>query len=348
MNGRARLATIGPMHVLGILGGLILVSAPWSVPLVVDDFWVNVLAEILIWSLFATSVNILFGYTGLLSFGQALYFGVGAYGVALGIDMLDLSFWPAFLLGIFAGTLTAAVAGIFAVRLTWHYFAIITVVFSLIFYFWAVGWKDVTGGDDGLPFSVPPLIEMEGLELTVFDLDVQYYFILAIVAACHWLLHVILRSPLGYAFLAVRENDSRASLIGLSPYQVRYISFVLAGFYAGTAGALFAVFSRYAAAGNLFWTVSGEGVIWTIVGGAGTLVGPGIGAALLIVLREELSVYWEHHLLIVGVLVIVFVTFMPQGIMGLLRRHLAGPGSARESAAGPPPAPAGQKEESDS
>lgn len=324
MNSPARPAAIGPMHVLGILGTLFLLSAPWSLPLVVNEFWVTVLAEILIWSLFATSVNILFGYTGLLSFGQALYFGMGAYGVALGIDMFGLSFWPAFLLGLVAGTLTAVIAGILAVRLTWHYFAIITIVFSLIFYFWAVGWKDVTGGDDGLPFSVPPVFKAGGLELTVLDLTFQYYFILVIVGACYWLLRVILKSPLGFAFMAVRENDSRASLIGLNPYQIRYISFVLAGFYAGMAGVLFAVFSRYASAGNLFWTVSGEGVIWTIIGGAGTLIGPGIGAALLIVIREELSVYWEHYLLIVGALVIVVVTFMPQGVMGLLQRRLGG------------------------
>lgn len=320
--------TLGVLDALGIALALVLLSAPWSLPLVVNDFWVLVLTEILIWSLFATSVNLLFGYVGLLSFGQALYFGMGAYGVALGVSAFGLGFWPACLLGVVVATATAALAGIFAVRLTWHYFAIITVVFSLIFYFVAVGWKAVTGGDDGLNFTLPPVVKAAGIELSLLDTDFQYYFVLVVVGLCFALLRAVLASPLGYAFLAVRENDTRADLIGLNPYLIRYVAFVFAGFFAGVAGVLFALFSRYASAQYMFWTVSGEGVIWTIVGGAGTLIGPAIGTALLIVLREELSVYWEHHLLLVGVIVIAVVTFAPKGVMGLLeglrRRPLRG------------------------
>ena len=116
----------------------------------------------MIWSLFAASVNLLFGYVGLLSFGQALYFGFGMYGVAIGVATLGLSFWPAFGLGVFASVAIALVSGIFAVRLTWHDFAIITVVFSLIFYFFAVSVKPLTGGDDGINFSLPPAISIGG------------------------------------------------------------------------------------------------------------------------------------------------------------------------------------------
>ena len=174
MNAFTHLISINRRQALGVVGVLFLLSAPWSLPLVVDAFWVTVLAEIFIWSLFATSVNLLLGYTGLLSFGQAVYFGMGAYGMSLGVDLLGLSFWPAFFFGIFVGTLSAAIAGIFAVRLTWHYFAIITVVFSLIFYFVAVGWTELTGGDDGRPFSVPPVLKVADFELTVFDLTFQY------------------------------------------------------------------------------------------------------------------------------------------------------------------------------
>lgn len=328
MNAFTHPISINRRQVLGVVGVLFLLSAPWSLPLVVSDFWVTVLAEILIWSLFASSVNLLLGYTGLLSFGQALYFGMGAYGMALGVDILGLSFWPAFFLGIFVGTLSAAIAGIFAARLTWHYFAIITIVFSLIVYFVAVGWTDLTGGDDGLPFSVPPVLKVGDFEFTVFDLTFQYYFILAIVGICYFLLYAVLKSPLGYAFVAVRENDTRASLIGLSPYKIRYISFVLAGFLACVAGVLFAVFARYASAQYLFWTVSGEAVLWTVVGGVGTLFGPVIGTGLLIIVREELSVYWDHYLIIIGVIVILIVTFAPQGIMGLLEKWLGASRSA--------------------
>ena len=313
----------GPLAAAGLAAFAFLLAAPWVVPLLLNDFWVNVTAELMIWSLFAASVNLLFGYTGLLSFGQALYFGIGAYGVAFGFEYFDMPFWPAFVLGVTLGTAAAAVAGVFAVRLTWHYFAIITVVFSLIVYFMAVGTKELTGGDDGMPISVPPVLVLGGLELSLLDLTFQYYFIMLVVGLGYLLMWRVLRSPMGRAFVAVRENDVRARLVGLSPYRVRYVSFVLSGFLASVAGVLFCLFARYATAQYLFWTVSGEGVVWTIVGGAGTLFGPAVGTALLILLREELSAYWEHYLLIVGVIVILVVAFAPQGIMGIVNDRLA-------------------------
>ena len=139
--------------------GAFLVAVPWLIPVLLNKFWVSVIAEIMIWALFAASVNLLFGYVGLLSFGQALYFGFGMYGVAIGVATLGLSFWPAFGLGIAASVAIALVSGIFAVRLTWHYFAIITVVFSLIFHFFAVSVKPVTGGDDGI---MAPRLQTKG------------------------------------------------------------------------------------------------------------------------------------------------------------------------------------------
>ncbi len=312
-----------------------LLAAPWLLPRFVSAFWVNIMAEIMIWGLFASSVNLLLGYTGLLSFGQSLYFGFGAYGVAFAIGKFGLGVFPAFFIGVAVATAVAAVAGFFAVRLTWHYFAIITVVFSLIFYLVAVGWKTVTGGDDGMSFSLPVIAKIGDTELTLLDPTFQYFFILAIVAACFLLQYILLRSPLGVAFTAVRDNAVRAGLIGLNPYLIRLASFIISGFLAGVAGSLFALFSRYASAQYMYWTVSGEAVIWTIVGGTGTLFGPMIGAALLILMREELSTYWEHYLILVGVIVILVVTFAPKGIVGGIKalraaRHAA----AAEASAG--------------
>ncbi len=146
-----------------------LLTVPWSIPLLLNPFWVSVIAEILIWSLFAASANLLFGYVGLLSFGQALFFGFGMYGVGIGIDHFGLSFWPAFGLGIVAAMAMAFVSGILAVRLTWHYFAIITVVFSLIFYFLAVSTKSVTGGDDGINFALPPTFSFGTVQYSFAD-----------------------------------------------------------------------------------------------------------------------------------------------------------------------------------
>jgi len=295
----------------------LLVAAPWLLPALGYDYWLDILAEIIIWSLFAASVNLLFGYVGLLSFGQALFFGMGMFGVAVGVSKLGLGFWPALGLGMVVAVGTAAIAGALAVRLTWHYFAIITVVFSLIFYFIALSAKPLTGGDDGTSFSMPPMLTVGEFELSLTDPTVQYFFILLAVGSAFYLKHRIIKSPFGMALMAVRENDVRASLIGLNVYFLRWVAFVVAGGFAGLAGCLFALFGRYASASYMFYHVSGEGVVWTIVGGAGTLFGPAIGTALLIIVREELSNVWEHYPILVGVIVIVTVIFAPKGLAGI-------------------------------
>ncbi len=303
-----------------LLGAGLLVVAFAFLPQIItaysSPFWINVAAEILIWSLLAASVNLLFGYVGLLSFGQALFFGFGMYGVAIAIAQFELSLWPALLIGILAATAMAAVTGAFAVRLTWHYFAIITVIFSLIFYFVAMSAKSITGGDDGLSFSTPALFESLGLSLA--DRVTQYYFIFLICLACYVLMALVVASPLGLRFSAVRENETRAALIGINVYLTRWIAFVLAGFVAGVGGALFALFGRYASASYMFYHVSGEAVVWAIVGGAGTLVGPLVGTGLLILFREVASGFWENYLIAVGVIVIAVVIFAPRGIVGSL------------------------------
>ena len=296
---------------------VVMLAVPWIVPHFLGSFWVSVIAEILIWSLLAASVNLLFGYVGLLSFGQALYFGFGMYGVGIGIAHLGLSFWPAFGLGIVASVAMALVSGIFAVRLTWHYFAIITVVFSLIFYFLFLTIKPVTGGDDGINFSLPPTFRFGETEWSLADSTFQYFFILIVVAACFWLMHRVIQSPLGKALQAIRDNDVRASLIGLNIYLLRLVAFVMAGFLAGVSGALFAFFGRYSSASYMFYHVSGEAVVWAIVGGTGTLFGPFVGTGIFILIREVISTQWHHHLLIVGFIAILIVMFAPRGFVGL-------------------------------
>ncbi len=302
---------------------VILVAAPWVLPVIQAEFWLSICAEILIWGLFAASANLLFGHVGLLSFGQALYFGFGMYGVAIGVDRFGLGFWGALGLGVAASVAMAAVAGVFAVRLTWHYFAIITVVFSLIFYFLALRLKPLTGGDDGLSFSAPPIAQFGDVTLSLGDETVQYLVILGFVVAAFGFQARIYASPLGRAFAAVREGERKAALLGIDVLRVRWIAFVIAGGLAGLAGALFAFYGRYASASYMYYQVSGEAVIWTIIGGAGTLLGPAIGAALLTLVREELSTVWEHYLLLVGVIVIATVVFVPSGVAGAWNAVLA-------------------------
>ena len=293
-----------------------LVLAPLVLPAYGGSFWVNVIAEILIWSLLAASVNLLFGYVGLLSFGQALFFGFGMYGVALSVLHLGAGFWTALAIGIAAATLMAALTGGLAVRLTWHYFAIITVVFSLIFYFAAMSMKPITGGDDGRSFTAPPVLRLGPIDWSLSDQTVQYYVILALTAACYAVLWMIARSPLGLRLVAVRENDRRAALIGINVYLTRWLAFVVAGAIAGLSGALFAFFGRYASASYMFYHVSGEAVVWAIVGGSGTLLGPLFGTGILILLRELVSSVWENYLFAVGALTVLVVMFAPRGLAG--------------------------------
>lgn len=295
--------------------------APFWMKYAGSPFWIDVISEILIWSLLAASVNLLLGYVGLLSFGQALYFGFGMYGVAIGISHFGLGLWPALLLGIAASGCMAALAGTVAVRLTWHYFAIITVVFSLIFYFAAMSAKSITGGDDGLSFSTPVLWKAAGLTLS--NRTTQFYFIYTICVACYAALALLIASPLGMRFVAVRDNDKRASLIGINVYLTRWIAFVIAGLLAGVGGALFALFGRYASASYMFYHVSGEAVVWALVGGIGTLMGPLVGTALLILFREIVSGHWENYLIAVGVLVILVIMLAPRGIVGIFDRFLS-------------------------
>lgn len=301
----------------------LLIAAPWLFPLVGDAFWLTILTEMLIWSCFAGSINFLLGYVGLLSFGQALYFGFGMYGVALGLTALGLGFWPAFVLGLAASGLMAFITGIFAVRLTWHYFAIITVVFSLIFYFIALTIKPITGGDDGINFSAPDILSLGQFKASFANPIDQYFFVLLVVTLCFVLVRIIVASPYGRSLIAIRDNDTRAALIGLNVYRLRLSAFVIAGLLAGVSGSLFALYGRYASASYMFYHVSGEGVVWAIVGGAGTLMGPFVGTSLFVLIREVISSHWQHHALIVGAFAILVVIYAPKGIVGFWNDWLA-------------------------
>lgn len=313
------MTTAGISRTALVLLVVALIAVPTVLPKLGSSFWIDIVAEILIWSLLAASVNLLLGYVGLLSFGQALYFGVGMYGAALSVIHWGAGFWGGLAIGIIAAMAMAAIAGSVAVRLTWHYFAIITVVFSLILYFAAMSAKPITGGDDGISFSAPNVLAFGNTRLSLADQSVQYYTILLVVALCYLLFSLVVRSSLGVRFMAVRENDRRAALVGINVYLTRYVAFILAGALAGASGALFAFFGRYASASYMFYHVSGEAVVWAIVGGAGSLLGPLFGTGLLIIFREIISTVWEHYLFAVGAITVLVVMFAPRGLAGAWR-----------------------------
>lgn len=288
-------------------------------PFVLGRFEAGLLAEILIWSILAMGLNLIFGYTGMLSFGQALFFGLGAYGMGFSVLYFNLPFFVALLAAVLFAAIGACITGFFAVRLTWHYFAIITIIFSLVVYFVALGRSDWTGGEDGLSFELPPLLRLGGFELSLYEPIVEYYFVLLLTAVAFFVLMKVTQSELGLVFRAVRDNIDRVGLLGYNTFQYRWLAFIIAGAFGGLAGALFAVKTRYASATYLYWPVSGDAVIWTVVGGTGTLAGPLVGTALLVTLRDYISAWFEHYLLVVGAIAVVVAVFAPKGIVGILR-----------------------------
>lgn len=275
------------------------------------------LTEMLVWGLFAMAFDLIYGYVGMLGFGQALFFGVGAYGVAIPLLAWDAGLWLALL---FAVALSAAFAwgtGFLAVRVSGAYFVIITIIFSLIFYYLAMDWKGLTGGETGLTFPAPAL---PGLGLSLTNPVVNYYFVLAVALLAYLLTQGLVDSPLGVAFRTIRENEERAMFIGYRVERVKLIAYVISGALAGAGGALYALTARYANVDFLLWTISGDAVIWTLVGGAGTLVGPFLGAGFLIVFSDYLSAWFKNYPIVVGLLLIAVVLTAPQGIMGFLGR----------------------------
>jgi branched-chain amino acid transport system permease protein len=294
-------------------------------PLVLPEFWRRFLTEILIWGLLAMSSDILIGYTGMVSFGHSAFFGLGLYGAAAALLWSrPPSLWLAVVLGIVAAAAVAAFVAYFATRLRDIYFAITTLIFSQIFYVIIFTWTEVTGGENGLTFSRPALTFL-GLVSIPFTSLSLHWFVLGVVAASYLLLRRITQSPFGMVLQSIRENEARTRAIGYSVERYKIVAVMLSGLFAGLAGVLYALQNQFAAPDFVFFLVSGEAVIYNVMGGVGTLVGPFLGAAFFLLLREGFSRFLtEYYLIPVGLIFIAMVIFLPQGLLGFLRRRLNG------------------------
>jgi branched-chain amino acid transport system permease protein len=292
-------------------------------PLVLPEFWRRFLTEILIWGLLAMSSDILIGYTGLVSFGHSAFFGLGMYGAAAAlITVRPPSLWLALPYGLIAAAGVAAFVAYFATRLRDIYFAITTLIFSQIFYVIIFTWTEVTGGENGLTFRRPPL-EIPGVVKLPFTPETLHWFVLAIVVVSYLLLRRITRSPFGMVLQSIRENEARTRAIGYAVERYKIVAVMLSGLFAGLAGILYALQNQFAAPDFVFFLVSGETVIYNVIGGVGTLVGPIVGAAFFLLLREGFSRFLtEFYLIPVGVIFIAIVIFLPQGLLGFARRWL--------------------------
>jgi branched-chain amino acid transport system permease protein len=288
-------------------------------PFVAAPYPRSLMIEVLIFAIFAMSMDLLMGYTGLVSFGQAAFFGLGGYVAAYSGIHLSANLLLTLPLLVIVLSLTAFVIGFFALRTSGIYFLMLTLAFAQMLFSLAIKWSDVTGGSDGLPVERPYL----GIgDLTIrFGADANFYYLtLVLFVSTWWFLTRLVNSPFGHTLKGIHENEARMRALGYHTWHFKMSAFVIAGLLAGLAGMLLASFNRHANPETLYWTVSGQAIVMVLIGGAGSLIGPILGAALVHLLPSYASSYTERWQSILGLVFIAFVLFAPRGIYGLLRR----------------------------
>ncbi len=289
-----------------------------AAPFFLSTYWILILTEILTMSLFAMSFNLLFGYTGLLSFGQAGIFGAGGYLAVLSLLHGPSSLWGAFAAALAGSALISLVIGWFCVRRDEIYFAILTLGFGMMLFTVAHNWRSLTGGSDGLGgFTLPPL-DLFVWRGSLADPRHFYFLVLAVALIGAILLYRMVNSPFGLMLRSIRENTQRLSFVGADVRAVRLCAFVVAGTLAGIAGVLFAFFNRIASPEMLHWAFSGKAVLMTILGGSGVLLGPAVGAAIFFVLEHVITAYTTNWMVFLGAILIVLVLAFPRGVLGSL------------------------------
>jgi len=299
---------------LAVLIVVLLAAAPFSL----SSYYVGLLTKAFILGLFAMSLNLLTGYTGLGSFGHALYFGIGAYTAGLLSLKVIANFWIDLVAALVASVVVALAFGPLTLRARGGYFAMITLALAQVAWGIAFGWRSLTGGDDGLPGIARPVL-VAGLTLggeTAF-----FYFVAVVFALATVALAVIVDSPFGKTLAGIKESETRMEVLGYNVWAYQYAAAVIAGFLAGLAGVLFVYYNGYVSPVYLSVVFSAQALLMVILGGAGTLLGPAIGAAIIVLLENLISIFTERWVLVLGTIYVVVTLFAPQGIQGLLRRR---------------------------
>lgn len=298
---------------------LIVLVVACAVPWIGSRYNTFLAEQIAIDALFAVSLNLLLGTTGLVSFGHVAYFGVGAYVCGILMKTYEVPFVIAFPAAGLGAALFALVSGYFCVRLIKLYFAMLTLAFSQIIWAIAYKWNDVTGGDQGLPeIPFPNLDWMSNIPL-LGDLKTndQFYILsVVLIAASLAVIHRIVRSPFGRVLTTIRDNPERAAFIGVNVRLYQLAAFVVAGAFAGFAGALYGIFSRGVFADYVFWSKSAEVMIMTILGGMDYFWGPPVGAFALVWLNQQITDYTEYWPFFLGTILLVLLFGFPGGILG--------------------------------
>lgn len=293
--------------------------------LILAPFWLHYVggytdlaSRTLIYAIAAYGLNLLLGYTGGVSFGHAAYFGLGSYGA--GLCLIHIA--PSLPLAILAGTLLGGIAGILvgpmAMKRKGIYFAMITIAFAQMFYFIAVRWNGLTGGEDGLTgFSRVPM-HFGGHTVKMGPVHF-YYLVLLLFALVMLIIWQLMRSPMGHSFVAVRENTTRLRFLGVSVEKQVWVAFAISAFIAALGGSLNALLTGFASPDNLNWQLSGSLVVICVLGGMRSYWGPLLGAAIYIVAQDYLSSITQNWMSFIGLIFVLAVLFFPNGLLGFIK-----------------------------
>jgi branched-chain amino acid transport system permease protein len=303
---------------VALVAAVLIVSLPLWAP---RPFWISFAMEVLIFALFAMSLDVLVGYAGLPSLGHAAFFGTAAYAFGIVAKTISPNVAVALPAGVLAAAVAAALIGFFSVRASGIFFLMLTLAFAQMLHALAFGWIPVTGGSDGYAGVPRPDLAIAGFSLF---LNRNYYvYVAVVVLLCGALLWRISRSSLGLALVGIRENERRMRALGYDSFRLKLLAFVLAGAFAGVAGTLHAGFNQFVSPADVFVTTSVTALVMVLVGGSGTLLGPAIGATVVIFLRTFISsqpVIGERWESLLGALFIVTVLVARRGIVGAVQR----------------------------
>jgi branched-chain amino acid transport system permease protein len=293
--------------------GLVLVIV---VPIFLGSYELSIATKVLIFAIFAISLDLLMGYTGLPSFGHGAPFGAAAYTTGIlvthGYDNPGL----VIVSGIAMATIVSAIFGFLAVRTAHAYFLIITLALGQIVFAVGWNWRSMTGGDDGLPGISRPDF---GLPWDMNDSTNFYFMVLIFLILAYFLMRRFVNSPFGRSLVGIKENEPRMKALGYNTFMQKYICFIVAGTFAGLAGVLYAYYNGYVHPDYVGVHTAGEGMLMVILGGAGTLFGPAIGAATLVLLKHYISIWTDHWPLILGIIFVLTMLYAPRGVGGYLQ-----------------------------
>jgi branched-chain amino acid transport system permease protein len=284
-----------------------------------SSYWITLFTQMLIFAILAMSLDILLGYTGLSSFGHAAFFGAAAYVVAILSTRYKMGFLVCFTSGIALTTGISAIFGLLVAHATGVYFLIITLALGMTLWGLAFRWVSMTGGDNGISGIARPDL---GLPLSLKDPLTFYYVILAFFLISLILMAVLVRSPFGHSLKGVRESESRMRVLGYHTWLHKYLSYICSAAFGGFAGALWAYFNGFTSPYDMDLTASIEIILMVILGGPGTLIGPALGAGIIVFLKNFISAYTQRWLLILGTIYILTILYAPQGLMNLIRDYL--------------------------